>query len=274
MAESQKRLRSSPLRCQHSSSIFRKNDHLVQTQSHNINDVAITLAESIAGQVQWTAREKPLRDTVARILSKQGSDKSPKVVSASTIFTLMKLIDELCFPGLLFPTAHLNHASHPVLLEIGQWRGRVGWTQALRTKPGLRNTSPSPSISIRLSTVRHHADGKTEALSLREVIQIAIHEMVHAYLILLSCRQKQCGTDFETMHRDLDGSGHGLAFVAILKAVLGQVQSWAPQLKDFGMTDEAIDPYEDFSVKLWKRGEGIAARSNGQKVWWLAARPL
>ncbi|KAF9878636.1 hypothetical protein CkaCkLH20_04128 [Colletotrichum karsti] len=298
-----KRPKALPPRCQHhTSSLFRaKNEHLVQPHSYNINDVAITLSESITGQTQWTAREKPLKDTVARILSKQGKETSPKVVTASTIFSLMKSIDDLCFLGLLFPTTHLNHPSHPVHLEVGQARGRVGWTQALRTRPGGprgavstgtgSSSSPGqgPSILIRLSTVRHHGDdvdnvnhdgekkktkNKSEALTLREVVQVAIHEMVHAYLLLLSCRHKQCGADFELMHRDEDGTGHGLAFVALLKAVLGQVQSWAPQLGEFGMTDEAIDPYEDFSVKLWKRGEGIAARRSyfeiGVDFWTLS----
>lgn len=270
-----KRARNVPQRCQHHPlPLFRiKNEHLAQPYSYNVNDVAITLSEIITGQIQWTAREKPLKDTVARILSKHGNEKNTKVVSPGAIFSLMKSIDDLCLLGLLFPTAQPNHPSHPVLLEVGQARGRVGWTQPLRTKPGAR-ASPGPSILIRLSTVRHHDDKKAEALTLREVVQVAIHEMVHAYLLLLSCRQKQCGVDFEVMHRDEDGNGHGLAFVALFKAVLGQVQSWAPQLKDFGMTDEAIDPYEDFSVKLWKRGEGIAARSKGQRVWWLAAKPL
>ncbi|KAL0935067.1 uncharacterized protein CTRU02_209658 [Colletotrichum truncatum] len=265
------RTRNLPQRCQHHSSIFRKNEHLIQSQSYNINDVAITLTESITGQMQWTAREKPLKDTVARILSKQGAETNPKIVSASTIFSLMKSIDDLCLLGLLFPTTQLNHVSHPVFLEVGQARGRVGWTQSLQAKAGPRT---SHSILIRLSTTRYYGDDKREALSLKEVIQVAIHEMIHAYLLLLSCRQRQCGVEFDTMHRDSDGSGHGLAFVALLKAVLGQVQSWAPQLKEFGMTDEAIDPYEDFSLRLWKRGEGISARTKEQRVWWLAARPL
>ncbi|TDZ20481.1 hypothetical protein Cob_v006432 [Colletotrichum orbiculare MAFF 240422] len=138
---------------------------------------------------------------------------------------------------LLFPTTHINHTSHPVFLEIGQARGRVGWTQALRSNLGPR---AGPSILIRLSTVRHRDDGKTEFLTLKEVVQVAAHEMVHAYLLLLSCRREQCGADFEVMHRDADGGGHGLAFVAVLKAVLGQIQSWGPGLEEFGMTDDAI----------------------------------
>lgn len=270
MAES-KRARFLPQHCQHHTRNLHQHGHLPQPQSYNINDVAVTLSESILGRLQWTACEKSLKNTVARVLSDQGAETNPNVVSTCTIFSLMKAVDELCFLGLLFPTPHINHASHPVLLEVGQARGRVGWTQALRTKPGTRT---GPSIVIRLSTVRHHDDGTNKHLSLRETLQVAIHEMVHAYLLLLSCRRDQCDVDFDIMHRDLDGGGHGLAFVALLKAVIGQIQTWGPELRDFGLTDESIHPYEDFSLELWKRGERISSRSKGQRVWWLAAKPI
>lgn len=264
-----------PQYCKHHSAS--KHEYPNPSPIHNINDVAITLSESIIGSKQWTPREELMKESIIRILSKHGSETKSKVVSASTIFSLMKTIDDLCFPGLLFPSNQINHLSHPVLLEVGQAPGRVGWTQALKVRPGSRvmgSRAMGPSILIRLSTVRHHSNGKKEHLTLREVTQVAVHEMIHAYLLLLSCRREQCGDDFELMHRDTDGGGHGLAFVALLKAVLGQIQSWSPHLKDFGMTDEAIYPYEDFSVKLWKRGEGISSRGKAQHVWWLAAKPL
>ncbi|GKT91959.1 hypothetical protein CT0861_04281 [Colletotrichum tofieldiae] len=265
MTES-KRARFLPKQCSHHSRKAHQND-LLQPQSYNINDVAITLSESILGPIQWTTCEKSLKNTVARVLSDQGTD--PNAVSAGSIFSLMKAIDELCFLGLLFPTSQVNHVSHPVFLEVGQARGRVGWTQPLRTsKPG------GPSIVIRLSTARYHVDGTSTQLPLKELVQIAVHEMVHAYLLLFSCRQEQCEVDFEVMHRNVDGGGHGLAFVALLKAVVCQIQSWAPELREFGLTDEAIHPYEDFGLELWKRGDRISSRSKGQRVWWLAAKPM
>ncbi|OHE96706.1 hypothetical protein CORC01_08023 [Colletotrichum orchidophilum] len=270
MAES-KRARFLPQRCQHHSRKSHQHDQVPQPQSHNINDVAITLSECMLGPVPWAASEKSLKNNVARVLVDKGADTNPRGVSASTIFSLMKAIDELCFLGLLFPTPQINHASHPVLLEIGPTRGRVGWTQPLRTsKPGC------PNIVIRLSTVRHHDDGigTGKPLPLRDIVQVAVHEMVHAYLLLLSCRRDKCDVDFDVMHRDSDGGGHGLAFVALLKAVLGQIQSWATELRDFGLTDESMHPYEDFGLELWKRGDRISSRSKGQRVWWLAAKPL
>ncbi|GJD02680.1 hypothetical protein ColKHC_11505 [Colletotrichum higginsianum] len=268
MAES-KRARFLPQHCQHHSRKARQNNHLPEPQSCNINDVAITLSESILGPIQWTTCEKSLKDTVAQVLSEQGAETSPIVVSADTIFSLMKAIDELCLLGLLFPTPQVNHGSHPVLLEVGQSRGRVGWTQLLRSsKPG------GPSIVIRLSTARHHVDGTSTSLPLKEIVQVAVHEMVHAYLLLFSCRRDQCEVDFKVMHCDADGGGHGLAFVALLKAVVGQIQSWAPGLREFGLTDDAINPFEDFGLQLWKRGDRISSRSKGQRVWWLAAKPM
>ncbi|KAK1493924.1 hypothetical protein CCUS01_13805 [Colletotrichum cuscutae] len=277
MAES-KRARFLPQQCQHHSRKPHKDDHLPQPRSYNINDVAITLSESMLGPIPWSVSEKSLKNTVARVLVDKGTETSPKVTSASTVFSIMKAIDDLCFLGLLFPTPQINHVSHPVLLEVGQTRGRVGWTQPLRaSRPG------AASIVIRLSTVRHRDDGTTttatttgtgKPLPLREIVQVAVHEMVHAYLLLLSCRRDKCDVDFDIMHRDSDGGGHGLAFVAVLKAVLGQVQSWAPELRDFGLTDESIHPYEDFGLELWKRGDRISSRSKGQRVWWLAAKPM
>ncbi|OLN86776.1 hypothetical protein CCHL11_07819 [Colletotrichum chlorophyti] len=264
-----KRARFLPQPCQHHSRNGHQEDNLPQTQSYNINDVAITLSESILGPVHWTTCEEALKNTVARVLLDQGAETSPKIVQANTIFSLMKAIDELCLLGLLFPTSQRNHASHPVVLEIGQTRGRVGWTQALRTEK-----AGGASIVIRLSTVRHLDGGGKRPLSLAEVVQVAVHEMVHAYLLLLSCRTAECDVDFDIMHRDADGGGHGLAFVALLKAVLAQVQTWAPGLGDFGLTDDAIHPYEDFSLELWKRGERISSRGKGQRVWWLAAKPM
>ncbi|KAK2002927.1 hypothetical protein LX36DRAFT_567171 [Colletotrichum falcatum] len=277
MAES-KRARFLPEQCPHHSQRGHQND-LFQPHSYNINDVAISLSESILGPVQWTACERSLKNTVARVLSDQGAETDPNVVSSGTIFSLMKAIDELCFWGLLFPTPQLNHASHPVLLEVGQSRGRVGWTQPLRGSKspgggGGGSGGGGPSIAIRLSTVRYHLDGTGTRLPLKELVQVAVHEMVHAYLILLSCRREQCEADFDAMHRNADGGGHGLAFVALLKAVVCQVQSWAPGLGDFGLTDEAIHPYEDFGLELWKRGDRISSRGKGQRVWWLAARPM
>ncbi|KAK1984019.1 hypothetical protein LZ30DRAFT_748198 [Colletotrichum cereale] len=266
MAES-KRARFLPQQCPHHSQKAHQDE--LQPQSYNINDVAITLSESILGPVQWTTCEKSLKNTVARVLCDQGAETDPNVVSPGTVFSLMKAIDELCLLGLLFPTPLINHTSHPVLLEVGQTRGRVGWTQPLRgNKPG------GPSIGIRLSTVRYRLDGTSTRLPLRELVQIAVHEMVHAYLILFSCRREQCEVDFDVMHRNADGGGHGLAFVALLKAVVCQIQGWAPELRDFGLTDEAIHPYEDFGLELWKRGERISSRSKGQRVWWLAAKPM
>ncbi|KAF6812940.1 hypothetical protein CMUS01_12952 [Colletotrichum musicola] len=265
-----------PQYCKHHSGS--KYEYPAASPVHNINDVAITLSENIIGAKPWAPNEEILKETVIRVLAQHGNATKSKIVSADTIFPLMKTIDDLCFPGLLFPTKQINHLFHPVLLQISQvpQAGHVGWTQALKVRPGSRavgSWTMGPSILIRLSTVRYHGNGKKEKLTLLEVMQVAVHEMIHAYLILLSCRHEQCGADFELMHRG-DGDGHGLAFVALLKAVLGQMQSWAPVMKDFGMMDEAIHPYEDFSVKLWKRGEGIKSRGRAQRVWWLAAQPL
>jgi hypothetical protein len=92
---------------------------------------------------------------------------------------------------------------------------------------------------------------KRTTQSFAGIFETLVHEMIHAYLDLFSCREDDCRRKMDKIH---GFTGHGGLFMVLQALTTTTIQSWSPKLQEY-KSDSAID-----MISLWREVEAMEKR--------------